>query len=357
MATLLENTQRVIAVLDRMVENIKAKGVTILAGLTAEQQADKILEISGGSSDWKDPLWWDIYNIIANDDTPGYIAKFIYLLDDSWMTMDLQGADAYRLSDGTFYEAPSTTVKISHKWLEHAYKPDSSGGKTKYLIRYWKSSNASTGGSVGTGTNAVGAWPIYMVAKDSTISTSSFPSSSYILKGYDHINCQYSGSGVTTFFSNSNHLSLVYVPDTGWNFTSDITTIGSAFSSPLLKVIDYTMFGTSQLTATGQPSPGSSASSIEKLLGVINMQGRTTVYTLRGNNIREARFSNIDCSFTATESSVLSKETLESIKDALSDRTGQTSLTLSVGHNGRTFPKEWWDEIRAKNWTVGGVFT
>lgn len=46
MATLIENKNRMIAVLDRMVDNIETMGVNVPENITAEEQADKILSIS-----------------------------------------------------------------------------------------------------------------------------------------------------------------------------------------------------------------------------------------------------------------------------------------------------------------------
>lgn len=48
MAGYIENTERAIAVLDRMANNIRAKGVVVPTNISAEAQADKILDISGG---------------------------------------------------------------------------------------------------------------------------------------------------------------------------------------------------------------------------------------------------------------------------------------------------------------------
>lgn len=47
MTTLIENTDRAISAFDRMVANIEAKGVSVPADMTVEEQVDKILEISG----------------------------------------------------------------------------------------------------------------------------------------------------------------------------------------------------------------------------------------------------------------------------------------------------------------------
>lgn len=305
-------------------------------------------------ADWKDPEWWDIYNILAADETPGYIAKIIYLFTDEWAFIDLQGANAYRLSDGTFYKNMTPSSKTRHTWNESAYKPDSTGHRTKWLIRYWTSEIPSNL-TLGPGANTVGAWPVYMVAKDSVISANVFPSSSYILKGYDHINCQYSGTSANAFFGGGNHLSLSHIPD-DWVFTQPITSISTAFSYPLAEKIDYTVFDPGTiLISTGAPTPNSSPACRE-IVGTVDLRGRTSNYTMSPNNLVEARFANIDCAFSISASSILSKATLESMKTALSDRTGKTALVLAVGENGRTMPPEWWDEIRAKNWTITGTF-
>lgn len=315
-----------------------------------------IISVKKQQSSWKDPLWWDIYNIIKNDETPGYIAKFIYLFSDEWMTINLQGADAYRTSDGAFYQATSLNEKIVHTWQPTASKPDSTGHGTRYIIRYWKSATASSL-TIGISPNNVGGYPIYMIAKDATISTGNFPSISYVLKGYDHINCKYNGSSLSAFFNNNNHLSLVHIPN-DWEFTGNIVTVGNAFNCPRFTKIDYSSIPMESVTGNGAPIVQISANSVTEMVGtVINLAGRTNEYLLNATNLVEARFANINCNFSFNNgSSLISKATLESIKAALVDRTGLEPLVFNAYTNGRTFPQEWWDEIRAKNWTVTGTF-
>lgn len=74
-------------------------------------------------------------------------------------------------------------------------------------------------------------------------------------------------------------------------------------------------------------------------------------------DMREVRFtedSTIAANITFAQSSMLSTESIDSIINALQDRTGQTTLTLSLHTNVVSrLTEEQWAIIDAKNWTVG----
>ena len=85
------------------------------------------------SYDWKpNDSWWDIESILKADTTEGYVGKLILLISDLKDSTFLSGANAYRTSDGKFYEANAT-----HVWDTSKDKDSTDGYKTRYIIYYF----------------------------------------------------------------------------------------------------------------------------------------------------------------------------------------------------------------------------
>lgn len=80
------------------------------------------------------PAWWDIKTIIENDDVPeGYVAVAAFLLIDSPYKTTLDVYDAYKTSDGMFYNSAA-----EHIWDTTKDKDSGEGYKTRYVIAYVK---------------------------------------------------------------------------------------------------------------------------------------------------------------------------------------------------------------------------
>lgn len=80
------------------------------------------------------PAWWDIKTIIENDEVPeGYVAVAAFLLIDSPYKTTLDVYDAYKTSDGMFYNSAA-----EHIWDTTKDKDSGEGYKTRYVIAYVK---------------------------------------------------------------------------------------------------------------------------------------------------------------------------------------------------------------------------
>lgn len=80
------------------------------------------------------PAWWDIKTIIENDEVPeGYVAVAAFLLVDSPYKTTLDVFDAYKTSDGMFYNSAA-----EHVWDTTKDKDSGEGYKTRYVIAYVK---------------------------------------------------------------------------------------------------------------------------------------------------------------------------------------------------------------------------
>lgn len=80
------------------------------------------------------PAWWDIKTIIENDEVPeGYVAVAAFLLVDSPYKTTLDVYDAYKTSDGMFYNSAA-----EHIWDTTKDKDSGEGYKTRYIIAYVK---------------------------------------------------------------------------------------------------------------------------------------------------------------------------------------------------------------------------
>ena len=80
------------------------------------------------------PAWWDIKTIIENDEVPeGYVAVAAFLLVDSPYKTTLDVYDAYKTSDGMFYNSAA-----EHIWDTTKDKDSGEGYKTRYVIAYVK---------------------------------------------------------------------------------------------------------------------------------------------------------------------------------------------------------------------------
>ncbi len=328
------------------------------APIVANDFAERILAIpSGGySPDWEpDPLWWDVKAIIEADETPGYVASMIVLCRDDWQQSIMAGADAFRTSDGAFYELPNQTTLVTHNWVPSAYQVDSAGARTKYIIRYYKTAtiaNPGFGNNTNASAKALGAWPIGIICKDASIAASGWLQNNYSLVFYDHINCVYTGTSVANMLGAANCYCLQSIPG-DWSFASAINTFGSAFTSRSLKTLDLTSFDFANLTATSFTSFLSNLYLLEQIEGTVDCSKATAMGSLLGQSymLRIATFRNIKLSWTLV-SSVMSLESMDDlIRNGLVDLTGKTAQTLTSGSNNVLT-----EELRAiatsKNWII-----
>ena len=117
---------------------IKRKGGVILDTTRFDQYAAaidglKTLASDLASNTWKpDSTWWDIETAIKNDTTEGYNGSYIVLVSNTEISTVLEGANAYRTSDGAFYTAGCT-----HTWDTSKDKESAGGMKTRYIIYYF----------------------------------------------------------------------------------------------------------------------------------------------------------------------------------------------------------------------------
>lgn len=307
----------------------------------------------------KDPLWWDIKSIIEADATPGYIAKMAVLFNDSSLELAVSGADAYRMSDGAFYETTPATL-IAHAWSPAGIKPDSTGGHSKYIIRYYRAATISTSSatqpSFGTATainRAIGGWPIGIVCKDASIFMQNFLTNNYSLVFYDHVNCVYTGTNATGFVGGANCFCLQGVPES-INYPSPFPTVMSGmYSSRVLKSISVDGWNWSRIGAT-ITAYFANMYLLDTIEGVIDLSTVTTWGACLGSSYMLRFFTIRNCGISITlPSSVISYDTLHDlIWNGLKDMSGQTAPTLNVSQSWKALLPEDIAELTRKNWIL-----
>lgn len=140
MATLLENIERSVAVYDRMVQNIETKGVAVPTDITAEEQADKILDISSGTANvepyWSPSQYWPDSKA-ALEQAPvfdGMVLAGIFIVDDSLTLLPTSGVPflPYSKIGGTERPAVGTYTFVQDDWITQ----NPSGSRFSYVLLY-----------------------------------------------------------------------------------------------------------------------------------------------------------------------------------------------------------------------------
>lgn len=338
-----------------------AKGQRIVGSLDVDSVAAEAYR--QGANDAiafnRDPLWWDIKTIVDADNTPGYVAKMGVLLNDEWLDIMMSGADAYRTSDGEFYTVSTPNTLVTHTWLPEAYKPDSKGGRTKYVIRYYKtaviSSSASNQPSFGAATalnRGLGGWPVGITCRDGSIFMQNFLNNNYSLVFYDHTNCQYTGANASGFLG-GNTYCLQGIPESiSYPNPFPTATLGM-YGSRVLKKISVEGWDWSRLPVTLN---GYFANMylLEEIAGVMDLERVTTWGTCLNASYMLRKFTIRNCGISLTlMSSVIEYETLRDlIWNGLKDMTGFPAPTLNVAGSWRALTSDDTNELSRKNWIL-----
>jgi surface protein len=207
---------------------ISNKGVD-MTGVPFTRYAEKIDEIQvGGDGDgeWSpNPVWnwWDIEQIVRDDIQGTYQYKVIELISDSFPETDLTGAQAYKTSDGAFYEGNAT-----HIWNvaedRQAYDDDGNATyKTRYIIRYYTSENINL---------TLATECLYFVVDKAKFSNSGLGTSTpanakknlLSFKLINGANLQLGVTDINSMFYNCYSLTSIPLFD-----TSNVTNMGSMF--------------------------------------------------------------------------------------------------------------------------------
>lgn len=348
---------------------IQNKGVTVIDSDSFRSYANKInqIEVGGETSsntDWQpEPDWWDIRKILE-EDTENYSQKIICLLtdelDDGATTNKVSGGVKYKLSDGQVIQK-SSDLDISNLFDISKDKICAKGYKTRYIIYYSNNSSA-----IDLPNNA-----IYAIL-DGFVFRGNFSNKRY-LQCIDFINGSKTGSsyGGSMFLSCS---SLQKV--TGLDL-SDITDVSTMFRD-CVSLKEVSMTNTNQIT--NMMGMFKNCYSLQKVTG-LNTNNTQNMLEMFYSCASLKQISNLDmssvtnmgdmlynCYSLATiksltvitdnlnlrSSSLLTHTTLLTILNALSDKTGQTTKTLTLGSTNLA---KLTDEEKAiatnKNWTLG----
>ena len=139
MGTLLDQIQLTQQTKENIKSAIREKDIEVLDTDKFSEYPDKIRAI-GNDDEWKpNPEWYDIEQIVRNDeDTES--GKIILLLNDTNDTIKIAQIDfgkysKIKTSDGVEYNF--TTKDIIHTWNKEFDKPCNEGYNTRYIIFYY----------------------------------------------------------------------------------------------------------------------------------------------------------------------------------------------------------------------------
>ncbi len=323
------------------------RGVPVNADTPFSSYPSRIAGIPSGppyEDPWQpDPLWWDIRSIIQADETPGYVAKLIYLTEACTLASDFTGANAYRTSDGAFYAAESPTAIVPHIWHPSGFKPTSLCGMTRWVIRYHATNTISATPDFKS------EWPYYAIVKDAKITTGSWFPNTYVMQAFDFINTTMTSTTMNALCA-TNASCLQRIPAINY---AAVTNLTGAFNGSVLRDFDVSTVDFTKFTSFANILKDMRY--LIRVKGVMNLAKglpmasfMTGLFSLRSFTVR-----NLKVNWNISNGSQLTRETLlDLLNNGLADLTGQTAQTLTLGFNLRNLTEDEKAVATNKNWIL-----
>ena len=372
MATLSENITQAIADFDSIRTKFEEKGVEIPINTPTSQYASKMDALSG-NEEWKpNSTWWKIYNILIND-TSGNRKKYMLLITDSNASTTFTAVNAigFKTSDGATYSGAT----FNHTWDtaqdKQCVEDSVNTYKTRWIMVYYSNTLSDTTEI----TLQIPEETLYMVIDTIQFTKTNF-SSKRLLQSFDFIN----GSNIKTtvnngMFQNCSSLERIPLLDFSNNTNanamfsgcsalreiplldfSNTTNIGSMFySCSALRTIPLLDFN----KVTSASGVFNGCSSLEKIplldfsnvtnvgilfsscsalrtIPLLDFNKVATIGTIFTNcyslvSINIQNLNNNATISTTSYGTFINRTSLLNILNGLTDRTGLSSLTLTLG--------------------------